>query len=179
MPRILLQFHATGRCNLRCRHCYREEGNVQPLSTADVLEVLRQYEELKDAFNAERGSTRRGHINLTGGEPFVRKDFFEIYRAMKQMGLLISINSNGSMLRGEILDRLLEDPPTRINISLYGGSTDTYAAMCGRPAYDQVVENIRTSCPAADCALARFQTTCSVPPQSSKERRLMTWAIFI
>ena len=79
---------------------------------------------------------------LTGGEPFVRKDFFEIYHAMKEMGLMISINSNGSMLSGEIRQKLIEDPPFRINISLYGGSNETYRAMCGRNACDQVVENI-------------------------------------
>ncbi len=36
---------------------------------------------------------------LTGGEPFVRRDFFEIYDGMKRLGLLISINSNGSLIR--------------------------------------------------------------------------------
>jgi MoaA/NifB/PqqE/SkfB family radical SAM enzyme len=82
-------------------------------------------------------------VLLTGGEPFVRKDFFEIYGAMKKMGLLISINSNGSMLSGEIRQKLLEDPPFRINISLYGGCSETYRRMCGAPAFDSVVENIR------------------------------------
>ena len=61
---------------------------------------------------------------LTGGEPLVRKDFFEIYDGMREMGLLISINSNGSMLKGEILERFLENPPFRFNISLYGGSNE-------------------------------------------------------
>ena len=80
---------------------------------------------------------------LTGGEPLVRKDFFEIYDGMRQMGILMSINSNGSMLKGEILERFLKTPPFRFNISLYGGSNETYRNMCGLPAYDQVKENIR------------------------------------
>jgi radical SAM protein with 4Fe4S-binding SPASM domain len=80
---------------------------------------------------------------LTGGEPFVRKDFFEIYDALKKMGLLVSINSNGSMLKGEVLRKLLENPPHRINITLYGGGNDTYKNMCGLNAFDTVVENIR------------------------------------
>jgi radical SAM protein with 4Fe4S-binding SPASM domain len=60
------------------------------------------------------------------------------------MGLLISINSNGSMLKGHVLEQLLLDPPTRINISLYGGSNATYKGMCGLNAFDDVVDNIRT-----------------------------------
>jgi MoaA/NifB/PqqE/SkfB family radical SAM enzyme len=73
----------------------------------------------------------------------VRKDFFEIYDAMREMGLMISINSNGSMLDGEIRRRLLENPPFRINISLYGGCRETYRNMCGQDAFGCVVENIR------------------------------------
>ena len=131
-------FELTARCNFDCPMCYvhlkQEDIDAQgrELTAEQWIDLARQARDAGMVFAL-----------LTGGEPFVRKDFFEIYHAMKEMGILISINSNGSMLRGEILDRLLEDPPTRINISLYGGSTDTYAAMCGRPAYDQVVENIR------------------------------------
>ena len=62
---------------------------------------------------------------------------------MKKLGLLVSINSNGSMLQGEILERFLKDPPARFNISLYGGSNDTYRNMCGLPVYDRIKENIR------------------------------------
>ena len=81
---------------------------------------------------------------VTGGEPFVRKDFFQIYNAMKAMGLMISINSNGSMLEGEVLEKLLENPPFRINVSLYGGCNETYQKMCGAPMYDKVLKNIVT-----------------------------------
>jgi MoaA/NifB/PqqE/SkfB family radical SAM enzyme len=82
-------------------------------------------------------------VLLTGGEPFVRPDFFEIFHAIKSMGLLVSINSNGSMLKGKVLQQLLQDPPHRINISLYGGCNETYRSMCGLSAYDSVVESVR------------------------------------
>ena len=80
---------------------------------------------------------------LTGGEPFLRRDFFEIYDAMKDMGIIISINSNGSLLDGEIRERLLANPPSRINISLYGGCRETYRNMCGQDAFERVTGNIR------------------------------------
>ena len=62
---------------------------------------------------------------LTGGEPLLRKDFFEIYDGMRKMGLIVSINTNGSLLQGEILQKFLENPPARFNISLYGGCNET------------------------------------------------------
>jgi MoaA/NifB/PqqE/SkfB family radical SAM enzyme len=80
---------------------------------------------------------------LTGGEPLIRKDFFEIYNGFTELGLLISINSNGSLLSGRIREQLLDNPPLRMNISLYGGGADTYMNMCGQPAFDQVTENIQ------------------------------------
>ena len=132
-------FELTARCNFDCPMCYvhlkQEDIDAQgrELTAQQWIDLARQAKEAGMVFAL-----------LTGGEPFVRKDFFEIYHAMKQMGLLISINSNGSMLSGEILEKLIEDPPFRINISLYGGSEETYCRMCGRPAYDRVLENIRS-----------------------------------
>ena len=132
-------FELTARCNFNCPMCYvhmtpeqLKASGKQELTAHQWLEIARQAKERGLVFAL-----------LTGGEPLVRKDFFEIYEGMKKMGLLISINSNGSMLKGEILERFLESPPTRFNISLYGGCNETYQNMCGIPAYDQVKENIR------------------------------------
>jgi MoaA/NifB/PqqE/SkfB family radical SAM enzyme len=81
---------------------------------------------------------------LTGGEPFLRKDIFQIIKGMSDLGLSISINSNGSLITEQVLEQLLRTPPFRMNISLYGGSCDTYRQMCGQDAFEQVVRNIRT-----------------------------------
>ena len=131
-------FELTARCNFDCPMCYVHlkqedvDARGRELTAQQWIDLAR---EAKD-----RGMV---FVLLTGGEPFVRKDFFEIYGAMKKMGLLISINSNGSMLTGEVLRRLIEDPPFRINISLYGGCAETYRTMCGNDAFERVVENIR------------------------------------
>ena len=130
-------FELTARCNFDCPMCYVHlkqediEAQGRELTAQQWIDIARQARDAGMVFAL-----------LTGGEPFVRKDFFEIYHAMKELGLLISINSNGSMLSGPILEKLLEDPPFRVNISLYGGSNETYCGMCGQPAFDRVVENI-------------------------------------
>ena len=131
-------FELTARCNFNCPMCYVHMTEEQvavsgkELTAAQWLDLARQARD-------------RGMIFalLTGGEPLMRKDFFEIYRGLKDLGLLISINTNGSMLRGQILEQFLQDPPCRFNISLYGGSNETYQNMCGRPVYEQVKANIR------------------------------------
>ena len=132
-------FELTARCNFNCPMCYvhmtpeqlRETGRNE-LTAQQWLNIAKQARDMGMVFAL-----------LTGGEPFVRKDFFEIYEGMKALGVLISINSNGSMLQGEILEKILQNPPARFNISLYGGSNETYENMCGLPVYERVKENIR------------------------------------
>lgn len=131
-------FELTARCNFNCPMCYvhlqqdQIHARGRELTAEEWLKIAKEARDMGMIFAL-----------LTGGEPLVRKDFFEIYRGMKELGLLISINSNGSLIRGEVLERFLEDPPFRFNISLYGGSNETYKHMCGLPAYDLVRENIR------------------------------------
>ncbi len=131
-------FELTSRCNFNCPMCYvhqcgqNAEARKKELTTEQWIDIARQTREKGTIF-----------VLLTGGEPFLREDFFEIYSAMKKMGFYISINSNGSLLDGEIRRKLLEDPPFRINISLYGGCAETYKNMCGAPMYEKVLENIK------------------------------------
>lgn len=128
-------FELTGRCNFSCPMCYVHRKNLdyitKELSTEEWISLAESAKNQGMVFAL-----------LTGGEPFIRKDFFEIYEAMKNMGLLVSVNSNGSLLYGKTLERLLESPPCRINISLYGASDETYANMCGTTAYKKILESI-------------------------------------
>ena len=130
-------FELTARCNFNCPMCYVH-------MSADEVEKKGKELTAEQWIRIAEDARNRGMVFalLTGGEPFVRKDFFEIYGAMKKMGILVSINSNGSMLEGEILEKLLADPPVRMNISLYGGCEETYQNMCGFPMYKKVLKNI-------------------------------------
>lgn len=129
-------FELTSRCNFRCPMCYVHNGN----------EGMRERELTADQWlGLAEEACRQGMVFalLTGGEPFIREDFFEIFDGMKRMGLLLSVNSNGSLLNDEIIERLAEDPPFRINISLYGNSEETYYRMCGVSCHEKVINNIK------------------------------------
>lgn len=129
-------FELTSRCNFSCPMCYiHEQGSSsdRELSAEQWLRLARSARDQGMVFAL-----------LTGGEPLVRKDFFEIYKGFKKLGLMISINTNGSLLNEEAMAHFLADPPTRLNISLYGCSEETYHNMCGVRAYQRVRENIRT-----------------------------------
>lgn len=80
---------------------------------------------------------------LTGGEPFLRPDFREIYEGLCRMGLLITINTNGTMITGETIEWLKKMPPSKMNVTLYGGSAEAYGELCGyRDGYQRATEAI-------------------------------------
>lgn len=130
-------FEITSRCNFSCKMCYihNEECNrhsSEELTADQWLEIGRQAKEAGVVMAL-----------ITGGEPLIRKDFPEIYSGLKKLGLLISINTNGSLITDEIYELFVNDPPTRLNISLYGASNETYSSLCGGEYFDKVIYNIK------------------------------------
>ena len=154
-------FEITARCNFSCPMCYVH-------LTPEEISARGRELTAEEWISIAREARDRGMMFalLTGGEPFVRADFFEIYHAMKEMGLLVSINSNASMIRGKILEQLLEDPPFRINITLYGGCRETYRNMCGQDMFEQVLENIK----ALTDAGVDVRLNCSVTPYNCQDQ---------
>ncbi len=120
--RLLLQFHITGRCNLKCKHCYRTEGDTEPLSFSDIERVIAQYEETRQRYNALHGIHKRGHINITGGEPFFRKDIGDILRLLweKRDSFSYGVLSNGSFLNDENIALLKETGASFVQLSIDG-----------------------------------------------------------
>lgn len=132
-------FELTPCCNMACKMCYvrmtqQQQEKIAPLRTAK--EWLALAEEAK-----KQGLV---YLLLTGGEPFLRPDFREILSGLNKMGLLVSINSNGTLITEEVISWLKEMPPVRINVTLYGASDATYERLCGNPhGFTQAVRGIR------------------------------------
>lgn len=120
--RLVLQFHITGRCNLRCKHCYRTEGDVETLTYEDIIDVIDQFITLSKKYNVSHGIKKRGHINLTGGEPFFRKDIKEIikYLGEHRSQITYGILSNGSFINEEIIELLKEREVSFVQLSIDG-----------------------------------------------------------
>ncbi len=119
-PSFTLQWHITERCNWHCKHCYQfDEDNKEELSTKQLFQVLEQYVFLIRKWGIPKNSAR---LNITGGEPFVREDFFELlerigsYSNLFKWGLL----SNGSFMTEEIAKKLKSLNLFRCQVSLEG-----------------------------------------------------------
>lgn len=131
-------FELTSRCNLDCKMCYIHKR-------ANDREVIQKEWVAEQWIDLAKDCGKQGMLNLllTGGEPLLRKDFFDIYEACKKLGMLVSINSNGTCINQSVINYFQSNAPARINITLYGASEKTYEALCGDGgAYEKVVKTI-------------------------------------
>ena len=143
-PRLLLQFHITGRCNLRCKHCYRTEGDVETLSKEDVFNIIEQYKELLAEYNKRHRLRKKGHINITGGEPFIRSDIKEILRYLGENKDVFSygILSNGSFIDDEMISILKDTGVTFVQLSL-DGDRKMHDSLRADGDYDRVLKTAK------------------------------------
>ncbi|MDD3940222.1 MAG: radical SAM protein [Candidatus Pacebacteria bacterium] len=115
-----LQWHITERCNLCCTHCYKEEKMIkEEISTSQVFEILNKYYEQLEKWKFDKNSNR---ISFTGGEPFIREDFWKILdncynnREKVSYGIL----SNGTLLDEVVVSKLLDLQVEYVQVSLEG-----------------------------------------------------------
>lgn len=132
-------FELTPCCNLSCKMCYVRLSKQQVEAGGGLLSAAKWKDYIGQAIDA--GMLM---MLLTGGEPTMRPDFAEIYEFAHEAGVLVSINTNGTMLTDELLELFKRLPPQRINITLYGASADTYREMCGNgEAFGKVVDAVK------------------------------------
>lgn len=84
----MLNIDVTNKCNLSCEHCGRKENSSKDeLSFKDIVSLLRQAAEL-----------RCGDVTFAGGEPFIRKDMFELLEETEKLGMSTTILTNGTLI---------------------------------------------------------------------------------
>jgi MoaA/NifB/PqqE/SkfB family radical SAM enzyme len=80
---------------------------------------------------------------LTGGEPMLRPDFADIYREIAQMGFVLTLYTNATLVTPEIIRVLQDYPPHTIGITIYGASYETYERVTGNGvAYYKMLEGV-------------------------------------
>jgi SynChlorMet cassette radical SAM/SPASM protein ScmE len=127
----------TSRCNQACRHCavYSDSFDYGPeLTTEQWL-----------AFFDELERTKVLRVKISGGEPFVREDIFELLDALYKKPLRFSINSNATLIDERSAKRLsgYNKKMDDIMVSLDGASPATHDLLRGDGAFDKAVRGIK------------------------------------
>lgn len=113
-------FELTYRCNFDCLHCCCK-GSEDKGRELTTVEIKKNIDEIYQA-----GCLR---LTLSGGEPLVRKDFWEIYAYAKAKGFLINLFTNGQLLTRTMIQFLVKFPPASIEITFNGISKKTYESI--------------------------------------------------
>lgn len=125
-------------CNMDCKMCYirmspnemHQQGT--PLSVNDWLRI-----------GKEAATSGCMFLLLTGGEPLLYPDFLKLYEGLRYLGIIIALNTNGTLIDKQIAETFKYNQPRRVNISLYGASDNTYKELCGNPkGFTQVMNGI-------------------------------------
>jgi radical SAM protein with 4Fe4S-binding SPASM domain len=133
-PRVLWEI--TSRCNLRCRHCYISKGEKE-LPWPDVKRIADSLSNLGIQ-----------EVILSGGEPLLRSDIFEIVAYLHTLGQGVDICTNGTLLTDDTA-RELSHYLSEISVSLDGCNSLLYEKMRGESeSFSRVVQGIE--------ALARY-----------------------
>lgn len=155
-------FELSPVCNFSCKMCYvrktQKEVNESPRSIMKLDDWRRIAIEAKDAGML--------YILLTGGEPLLWPDFWILYEELIDMGFLVSINTNGSLIDEDAIERFRRRPPQKINITLYGACDETYKRLCNADGVFGKVDSVIKSLLENQIAV---KINCSLTPENAKD----------
>ena len=125
---VSFDLEVTARCNNRCRHCYinlpaqDQKAKKNELSLAEIEGLACQAADLGALW-----------CLITGGEPLLREDFFDIYLGLKKKGFLISVFTNATLINQRHIQLFKKYPPRDIEVTVYGVTQETYEKVTCKP----------------------------------------------
>jgi radical SAM protein with 4Fe4S-binding SPASM domain len=125
-------FELTYRCNLRCLHCYISKSKMQELTLQRIFAVLAQLKAAGCLFLA-----------LSGGEIFLRKDFFAIANRARDLNFALRLLTNATLIDESIAKKIKPLLPVSVEVSLYG-LKDAHDRITGvKGSFEKTVHAIR------------------------------------
>lgn len=133
-----VKWDITGKCNLRCAHCSVGKsyfyGKINEIQVEQKLQIIDRLAE---------GEVEG--LSLLGGEPLTMgDDFFSVIDHAISKGLKISLVTNGLLLNGQIMKKVVDSGINHITISMDGASKETHEFVRGKNTFEKLINNIRS-----------------------------------
>ena len=133
-----LFLEVTLRCNARCEHCGSSCGDKIQTDEISADELKKALKDIADKYDASQIL-----LNVTGGEPLVRKDLFDIMRYATSLGFRWGMTSNGMLINDDIINKMIETNMETISISL-DGLKETHESFRRVPnSFDRIIANVK------------------------------------
>jgi len=136
--KLYFQWHITDACNFRCRHCYQD--NFTKDSEVGLGDLIKVYNNI-----ASSAGDKKVVINLTGGEPFLRADFFDLltYLDRQEKTEELAVITNGSLISEGLIRKLgAVGKLKQVKVSLDGATEKTNDLIRRPGSFRAVCENI-------------------------------------
>jgi MoaA/NifB/PqqE/SkfB family radical SAM enzyme len=138
---FLIQWHLTERCNLRCSHCY-QTGNAGPeLSFDEVREGLDEIAVMFDAWTDAYSLSLFPSFNITGGEPLLRDDLFEVLGEIRKRGYPAFLLTNGTLVDRRKACMLREAGLQGVQVSIEG-CEEVHDGIRGAGSFDRAIDGV-------------------------------------
>ena len=112
----------TYRCNERCIHCYLDHDDHGEMTTAEIKDVLDQLAKAGTLF-----------LTISGGEIFMRRDFFELLEYARKHMFCVKLKTNGVMIREDQAERIAKAAVDSVQISIYSHRAEIHDKITKRP----------------------------------------------
>lgn len=130
-----LLWDITRRCNLNCLHCYNSGDTAHKCE----LNIMHNYEEIINRIS----DLGINHIHLLGGEPLLANGLFDLLDYARKQKILVSINSNGTLIDRLTIKKLIEADVHQLTISLDGATELDNDFIRGSGNYEVVINNLK------------------------------------
>jgi SynChlorMet cassette radical SAM/SPASM protein ScmE len=142
----------TGRCNLACKHCFyaHEMAMLEDLSTNTWLKFFDELE-----------ACRVLKVKITGGEPFIREDIFELIESIIHHKMRFALTTNGTLISAETIRRLqaVAKRMDNIQVSIEGSRADIHDRLRGKGSYELARRGLKALISAKLPVSARITVT--------------------
>jgi len=131
---ICLTWELTYACNLACSHCLSSSGRRDPreLSTAEAKAVIDELQRMQVFY-----------VNIGGGEPTVRPDFWELLDYATSHDVGVKFSTNGIKIDAEAARRIAANSYVDVQISIDGATAEVNDAVRGEGSYDTAVRALQ------------------------------------
>ncbi|MBI3478704.1 MAG: radical SAM protein [Acidobacteria bacterium] len=130
---ISVHLDVTYRCNERCVHCYLDHDDHGEMTTAEMKGVLDQLADAGVFF-----------LTFSGGEVFLRRDFFEILEYARRLQFNVKIKTNAVMIHAKEAKRIRDLGVDTIQISVYSHRAEVHDAITKLPgSFNRTIKAIR------------------------------------
>ncbi|HTU15802.1 MAG TPA: mycofactocin radical SAM maturase [Solirubrobacterales bacterium] len=131
---ICLTWELTYACNLACVHCLSSSGRRDPdeLSTAQCKAVIDELQCMQVFY-----------VNIGGGEPTVRRDFWELLEYATARGVGVKFSTNGSRIDRAVAESLATSDYVDVQISLDGATAEVNDRVRGAGSFDTAIGAMR------------------------------------